>query len=556
MSAADLVQDARLLIEAKQWNEAQAALQQAIKQDPRNEAARFYLHLVQDARDGQTTNQGKAIPASALNTRANPVPTNNDRRRIYGKLESLRLGLVDWNGVPLGEVVGRLSEETRKRDPEGQGIRFSTTENRVTASGIVDPTSGLPIASWPTNSTDLSSISIRIAPALHDVRLADALDAIVAGADRPLKYSVLDSGVVFSPRIGKEPVPLFVRASFKVDDNIFLAGLRSATGLAATSELNSPALLNTLRDFLAKLGVDLSPPKSVFFNDRAGVLMVRATQQDLDIVEKAVQQLNATPPPLVNIEAKLIAVPEELITNDFWTSLGVPCAGHTNSTALLTPVQTAAALKTIKSNPSYRIANEAAATVRAGRQLQILCTGLQSILTNLNPHAFTPPGVSTASNNENGLYLSAKMAFGPTFYMIPYVSNDGCTIRLTVIPNLVEFLGYDEPTNSLTVYVNGKKQKASTPLPRFHVSSLTYSAIIPDGQTLVLGGLTSENVTKLKKKVSGLGDIPLLGGLFRSESTTTEKKRMLLFLTPTLIDSAGNRLNRDHQLKPPPPHKG
>src|ERR1019366_1873002 len=62
-------------------------------------------------------------------------------------------------------------------------------------------------------------------------------------------------------------------------------------------------------NFFRTVGVDLSPQngKNVFFNDREGTLMVRATQQELDLVEAAVQILNIAPPE-VNIKVKFVEV--------------------------------------------------------------------------------------------------------------------------------------------------------------------------------------------------------------------------------------------------------
>jgi general secretion pathway protein D len=141
------------------------------------------------------------------------------------------------------------------------------------------------------------------------------------------------------------------------------------------------------------------------------------------------------------------------------------------------------------------------------------------------------------------------MEFGPILDVIPCVLADGYTIALTVIPTVTEFLGYDEnPTNRVAVYVNGKKTWVTPPLPRFHQSQMATSVNVWDGQTVVLGGLESETVGTLKDKVPLLGDLPLLGKLFRSESKTTNKKKLLIFLTPTLIDPAGNRLHTEEEM--------
>ena len=55
-----------------------------------------------------------------------------------------------------------------------------------------------------------------------------------------------------------------------------------------------------------------------------------------------------------------------------------------------------------------------------------------------------------------------------------------------------------------------------------------------------LGGLLSEDVTKHRDKVPLLGDIPFFGRLFRSESSKTDKRNLLIFVTPRIIDPAGN----------------
>ena len=72
----------------------------------------------------------------------------------------------------------------------------------------------------------------------------------------------------------------------------------------------------TAANFFTTLGVNLNPTtpggqgKSIFFNDRLGVLFVRATSQDLDTIEKAIQALNMTPPQ-VHIKARFIEVEQD-----------------------------------------------------------------------------------------------------------------------------------------------------------------------------------------------------------------------------------------------------
>ena len=65
---------------------------------------------------------------------------------------------------------------------------------------------------------------------------------------------------------------------------------------------------------------------------------------------------------------------------------------------------------------------------------------------------------------------------------------------------------------------------------------------------MVLGGLISEAVAKRKDKVPVLGDLPIVGRLFRSEASQSQKKNLLIFVTPTIIDPAGNRVQTEAAL--------
>jgi len=87
-----------------------------------------------------------------------------------------------------------------------------------------------------------------------------------------------------------------------------------------------------------------------------------------------------------------------------------------------------------------------------------------------------------------------------------------------------------------------------TPLPRFRVRQVATTAVVWDGQTVVLGGLIAESVKKVREKVPVLGDIPFVGRLFRSESSDSTKANLVIFVTPTIIDPAGNRVHSPDNL--------
>jgi len=86
------------------------------------------------------------------------------------------------------------------------------------------------------------------------------------------------------------------------------------------------------------------------------------------------------------------------------------------------------------------------------------------------------------------------------------------------------------------------------PLPRSRVRQVVTSCTVWDGQTVVLGGLITENVQRQKDKVPVLGDLPGIGRLFRSEQNITQRKNLIVFVTPTIIDPSGNRRNQESEM--------
>ena len=225
--------------------------------------------------------------------------------------------------IPLSEVVNMLDEQARRLDPEGRGINFiiAPFADPVTTAAAgpagTDPATGLPTGAQSAEPVDVNAIRIRITPALHNVRLADFLEIIVKAADKPIRYVIEDYAVVFSLK-GQEPTPLYFR-TIKLDPGTFENGMRKFLGLPEGGN-GAENVVTVFRRFFAELGVDLSPPKSVFYKDREGTLLLYASLADLDTIERAVAALNTAPPQL-NIKAVFIELPKAEV-DAFWERFG------------------------------------------------------------------------------------------------------------------------------------------------------------------------------------------------------------------------------------------
>ena len=252
---ATMVQDGKLLYEAGKLNEAEAKLTLAYQEDPSNVAAYQYLQMIKDKRMADANRRAelganqatiqveKEWDVAERGVRFDPKPNawgrsdqshlSKGRQAILSKLDRIRLDSVKYDGLPLVEVINNLNEQAKLRDPDRVGINFYI--DRETASPVsagptaIDPQTLLPVAPQQTEAADVDSVTVKVNPALTDVRLGDVLDAITKTADKPIKFSVLDYAIVFSLR-GQETVPLETR-KFHVDPNTFRQGLESVTGI-------------------------------------------------------------------------------------------------------------------------------------------------------------------------------------------------------------------------------------------------------------------------------------------------------------------------------------
>ena len=77
-------------------------------------------------------------------------------------------------------------------------------------------------------------------------------------------------------------------------------------------------------------------------------------------------------------------------------------------------------------------------------------------------------------------------------------------------------------------------------VPSINTNEVTSNVLVDNGQTIVLGGIYTEDTTESYTKVPFFGDIPVAGRLFRRDSLTEDKQELLIFITPKIIDEQLN----------------
>ncbi|MCF3648598.1 type II secretory pathway, component PulD [Synoicihabitans lomoniglobus] len=158
-------------------------------------------------------------------------------------------------------------------------------------------------------------------------------------------------------------------------------------------------------------------------------------------------------------------------------------------------------------------------------------------------------GSSSRESSSAGVTITAgtpqdfeTRKVGVELRVTPTVEEDDYSISLDLNPKVTEFEGFVEYggqsvaiSNNTTVTVpSGFYQ------PIFSTREVSTKVTLWDGSTLVMGGLTREEVKTVHDKVPFLGDIPGLGRLFRSTGETTQKRNLLIFVTANLVSPGGS----------------
>lgn len=167
------------------------------------------------------------------------------------------------------------------------------------------------------------------------------------------------------------------------------------------------------------------------------------------------------------------------------------------------------------------------------------------------PQSYGETQSTVSSSNTGGSAISITAGtpqeftsrnVGVELKVTPTVEEDDYSISLDLSPKVTEFEGFVE-YGGQSVAIGGSTT-VTVPSgfyqPIFSTREVTTRVTVWDGATLVMGGLTREEIKKTSDKVPLLGDIPGIGRLFRSKGESTSKRNLLIFVTANLVSPGGS----------------
>ncbi|MGQ2387394.1 type II secretion system secretin GspD [Acinetobacter ursingii] len=168
---------------------------------------------------------------------------------------------------------------------------------------------------------------------------------------------------------------------------------------------------------------------------------------------------------------------------------------------------------------------------------------IQALKTNTKSNLLSTPSIVTMDNEEAYIVVGQNVPFvtgsvttnstginpyttverkdvGITLKVVPHIGDNG-TVRLEVEQEVSAVQDKGEATDLIT-----SKRAIKT------------SVLAEHGQTVVLGGLISDNTLLSRQGIPGLSSIPYVGRLFRSDARSNEKRNLLVFIHPTIVGDA------------------
>jgi type IV pilus assembly protein PilQ len=305
----------------------------------------------------------------------------------------------------------------------------------------------------------------------------------------------------------------------------------------------------------------LSPRGSISFDRRTNTLLVIDIPQRVAAIRDLVNQLDK-PVDQVVIEARIVIANESFarelgakfgitgtqehvlysnsITNNIANQNSIVNAGLQNSTI---PPPTVPAVPTITRGLNVNLPSALAGAgslalsiLNAGYALDIELSALQNegrgeIISN--------PRIVTSNQKEALIRQGDQIGYitvtGGNNANVPQVQFKDVVLQLKVTPTITNdgriFLNMDLQKDDLSGFV----QTGVGQVPQIATREVTTAVLVEDGQTVVVGGVYEFKDQNSMSKIPFLGDIPILGNLFKNRNHTKSKAELLVFVTPKVI---------------------
>ena len=305
----------------------------------------------------------------------------------------------------------------------------------------------------------------------------------------------------------------------------------------------------------------LSTRGSLSIDDRTNTLLVQDTAERLADIRRLVQTLDV-PIRQVLIEARIVVV-SDTFERDLGAKLGISTAGSAGANLFSVSGSATASDSIVNAATSTLSGPAAIATAALANRYQVnlpatnvngsfgvsLLSG--SHLIDLELSAAENEGKSETISSPRIITANQKQATIMQGVEIPYQESASSGATTTQFKNAVLSLKVTPlitPDNRVVLDLDvsddtvGANVQSATggSVPSIDTREIQTQVLVNDGQTVVLGGILETTKSKTANKVPFLGDIPVVGNLFKNTININNKTELLIFITPKILREGSN----------------
>ena len=296
---------------------------------------------------------------------------------------------------------------------------------------------------------------------------------------------------------------------------------------------------NTLNELFSAGGESSSSPIQITEETTTRSIIVRGKEKDLDVVDKVIKEIDIRTKQVL-IEAFIVEAnsdfERELGTKlgGYWKKRGKQIGGVMGTSSAGTLSDTSAALASNVDTMTNLGAGGATSGIGI---LKATGTGvLKAEITALEARGFgrtiSNPKVFTLDNQIATVTQGQEVAYQTTSAEGTTTSFKEAALKLVVTPSII---GDGNVLLEIKVNNDSVDESSDAEQPPLNKMEIVTKLLVADGDIVVIGGIKKNKVADSKKQVPGIGNVPVVGNLFKSKKNVDDLDELLVFIAPRIL---------------------
>ena len=580
-----LYDKAERLYKAKEYMKARDCLEEILIKDPFSRKASILLDkiykriiLVGERRADVDLERQLAMTSwdwvESIPRNASVIPQKPTGRAVgvgsplAEKLKTIIIKDLELENKDILSAINKIKELSIEKDSEGKGINItlSVSNHEAVPPVSLELSRTVPLRRCSENSVPKANFDYRV----HEDMVVIGNKSIDQFETRfiPVRSSVINR-VMNDSNSTKSSTGGGAAGGDVAELEI------GEIGAMTPPEAQKKITSDLLREYFIQLGIPFGEEATVAYDYRTSKLIVKNTPDNIQEIEQMIRSFDVDNP-LVLISSKIIEIQMNDVEELGFDWLLTHDASDTDNwdIAVTSPLRKSSLtnnklinnmniLPNFGGDNSWNLYLTVNAIDRTDRSEVLSApkvtakSGTEATIQMVREMYFPDSWSDPETDNTNGTSVEITPSIpefgdatpvGIIFTVTPNVMSNGRTIQLDLHPNINDLTGWSDYSYDLIVgdyFKTDESHKITLKMPEISYREVTTKVKVYDGQTILVGGMVTDNHTTLDDKWPILGDIPLIGRIFAHTYETSERTNLLISVTTRLINGDGVPVNKN-----------